>query len=1812
MRAFIFTLLALLFGTAGASAQDSAYVQTIHTIIDPTVDVWARTFLGDQKIGEDFEFRTATRFVGVNPSLVITFGVAPENSTSFNESIFTVVQSFEKDRYYSAFVKGTINDPSSLEYILDPNARPVANDPSKVDISVFHASPDAPAVDVAVRRGPRLFADVTYGEFTPYVSVDPGEYLLDIKPAGSNDVVATYRADLSGLTGQAIRVFASGYLSGQAPAFGLFVALADGTVLPLEQTSVARLQVIHNSPTPTVDVYVNGDKLLDSFVYRTATSFIDVPGDVLLNLGVAVDGSVSVNDTIANFPVTLENAKTYIVTASGIVGDLTTPFTLNVNDMGREASTDTNTVQFAVLHGATDAPAVDVEAFGVGNLVTNLSYGEFTDYLSVAPGVYRLRVKPAGSQTVVARFEADLSGLKGGAAYVFASGLLAGSPDFGLFAALADGTVLELPAYNPTARLQVIHNSPSPTVDVYANGGLLLDNFVYRTATPFIDVPADALINLGVALETSASVDDTLVNFPVIFEEGKTYVVAASGIVGNPVTPFTLNVNDMGREVSTDTNTVQFAVLHGATDAPAVDVEAFGVGNLVDNLSYGEFTDYLSVAPGVYRLRVKPAGSQTVVARFEANLSGLKGGAAYVFASGLLAGSPDFGLFAALADGTVVEFPAYSPTARLQVIHNSPSPTVDVYANGGLLLDNFVYRTATPFIDVTADALINIGVALETSASVNDTLVNFPVTFEEGKTYVVTASGIVGNLATPFTLIANDMGREAAVDNSKVDFAVLHGATDAPAVDVDAAGVGNLVSNLSYGEFTGYLSADPASYTLVVRPAGQPDVVGRFTADLSGLQGGAAYVFASGLLAGSPDFGLFAALPNGDVVEFPVFVPTARLQVIHNSPSPTVDVYANGGLLLDNFVYRTATPFIDVPAEVLINLGVALETSASVNDTLVNFPVIFEEGKTYVVTASGIVGDLVTPFTLIVNDGGREASADVSVVDISVLHGATNAPAVDVDELLTGNVVANLPYGSFTDYLSLPPALYDFGIRAAGSSPVLAAFRADLSALGGGAATVFASGLLGGTPAFGLFAALPDGTVLELPLTPTARIQVIHNSPNPTVDVYAGSILFIDDFAYRTATPYVDVPADRGFEVGIAFDNSTSVGDVLASFPVNFPAGGTFTVFAGGVLGNPATPFTLFVDGSREAAVNPAAVEFSVHHGATNAPAVDVDVFGFGPIITDLAYGEFTPFLAVPPDAYLLVVRPTGQPDIVGSYLADLSSLQGGAARVFASGLLGGTPGFGLFAALPDGTVIEFPQTPLPEFARIQIIHNSPSPVVDVYIDGGLALDDFEYRTATSFATVPAGVVLNIGVAPGNSNSVNDTIANFQVTFEADKTYYVLANGIVGNPTTPFTLDVYDNAREAAVDPTKLELAVHHGSPNAPNVDITLVGSSTPLLSNVQYGDFADYLSLTPASYFLDVETTVGKQLVGTWGGNFSAFANTAGLVYAGGLVGDDFELLLALPDGTVFPLPSYARTQVIHNSPSPVVDVYYNNGKLLEDFEFRTATNFGLLPAGTPFTLAVAPGNSTTVGQAIYSLPISGLQTGRSYTIMASGVVGNSITPFQLFVSADGQYRSSGAGIVALNLFHGSPDAPGVDVKLPGGPVVFDNVDYSEFTTYVQVPAAEYLLDLTPANDNSNVLVTYRANLTTLGGQAATAFASGFFGGATPGFEVWVALTDGTTFPLPVVVNTNELDNKLQSVKVSPNPVSDNMMLQLSLSEQEALRYGIRDVTGRLMQEGDFGTVQAGDFAQRLDVSTLPAGFYQLELVSDGGVRALKFAVQR
>jgi hypothetical protein len=228
---------------------------------------------------------------------------------------------------------------------------------------------------------------------------------------------------------------------------------------------------------------------------------------------------------------------------------------------------------------------------------------------------------------------------------------------------------------------------------------------------------------------------------------------------------------------------------------------------------------------------------------------------------------------------------ANAQTARLQVIHNAADPAasmVDIYLNGEILLDNFAFRSATPYIDAPAGIPINIGVAAGNSVSAADTLKNFEVVLTEGETYVAIASGVLSpesfeanpdEVSTGFTLFIKANAREAATSDN-VDFFVLHGATDAPTVDVVARGVATLVDDAAYGAITDYITVPAGSYTLDVTPGSDNEtVVASYTADLSGLAGGAAVVFASGFLSPDNDqdgaaFGLFAALPTGDVAVF--------------------------------------------------------------------------------------------------------------------------------------------------------------------------------------------------------------------------------------------------------------------------------------------------------------------------------------------------------------------------------------------------------------------------------------------------------------------------------------------------------------------------------------------------------------------------------------------------------------------------------------------------------------------------------------------------------------------------------------------------------------------------------------------------------------------------------------------------------------------------------------------------------------------------------------------------------------------------------
>ena len=339
----------------------------------------------------------------------------------------------------------------------------------------------------------------------------------------------------------------------------------------------------------------------------------------------------------------------------------------------------------------------------------------------------------------------------------------------------------------------------------------------------------------------------------------------------------------------------------------------------------------------------------------------------------------------------------------------------------------------------------------------------------------------------------------------------------------------------------------------------------------------------------------------------------------------------------------------------------------------------------------------------------------------------------------------------------------------------------------------------------------------------TANVQIIHNCAAPlaeSVDVYVGSTKLLSNFKFRTATAYTAVPAGVTLTVSIAPAGSASVMDTLASFAVGpLAADSNYVVIASGVVGsgfaaNPDTlntGFTLsYILNSKQASTT-GNVALDLFHGVTDAPGVDVKLTGGAALATNLRYGNSSGYLTVPATWYPISIFVTGTSIDAADYVADLSSLGGGAAVVLASGFLtpsanNNGPGFALIAVLPNGTVITLPKQ---TFANVQVAHNCADPAadsVDVYIDGSRALTAFHFRTATPFIPVLAGVNHTIAVAPPHSTSVAQALATFDsVNLAANSNYVVVASGVVqsgfaANPSginTAFTLAVIPNAKTA-------------------------------------------------------------------------------------------------------------------------------------------------------------------------------------------------------------------------------------------------------------------------------------------------------------------------------------------------------------------------------------------------------------------------------
>lgn len=463
-------------------------------------------------------------------------------------------------------------------------------------------------------------------------------------------------------------------------------------------SSVAFLQLVHNAADPAlalVDIYINGDLAAEDVAFRQASPYLYVEGNQTINVAIAPPNA-GFNAALISKDIYVAADMIYTAIASGVAD--TYGFTPNPdgNDISADLYISQNPVgantfgliKIQAFHGVTDAPTVSLTPTSFEFNIENISYSDFSPNNYATSSLTEINVIPTGSGQPLVSYELDLSPYSNELVTLFASGFLnppdPNNPSFGLFLVDETGNVIELQAVNQqneTANVQLIHNSPDvelQTVKVWVNGQLVLPEFSFREATPYVELPALDSIVVGIGFPFD---DQPIVNYPLILQPDKNYVAIVNGVYSlndyqpNPNNlPIGLSVNiTENSELSAVPGMTRIFVNHGATDAPGVDVFARDSVQLADNLFYAGSTNYLMVPSQDYILDITPFNdNSTILASYNAPLSQLAGQSAVVFASGFLDPASNqngeaFGLFVALPGGDVIQLPPATGSEQLIV-----------------------------------------------------------------------------------------------------------------------------------------------------------------------------------------------------------------------------------------------------------------------------------------------------------------------------------------------------------------------------------------------------------------------------------------------------------------------------------------------------------------------------------------------------------------------------------------------------------------------------------------------------------------------------------------------------------------------------------------------------------------------------------------------------------------------------------------------------------------------------------------------------------------------------------------------------------------------------------------------------------------------------------------------------------------------------------------------------------------------------------------------------------------------------------------
>lgn len=473
-----------------------------------------------------------------------------------------------------------------------------------------------------------------------------------------------------------------------------------------------------------------------------------------------------------------------------------------------------------VVHAASDAPMVNITANDtILNDLESVDYQVASSRFEVETGMYDIGVTgilPGENAEVL---QADVT-LEADMNYdIFAVGNV-GDESLSLLTVTSMETAVDA----GNAQVQIVHAaSMAPMVDIYvtapdtditAEQPLVTAEFT--DATDLIQVPAgDYQIRITPAGETTVVYDSGTVNLA----DGADLLIAATNNVGTGDSPVTLLAadGDGSFKIWDAEAGAAIRVVHGISDAPAVDVVANNEIVLVDGIQFPRTTDYLSVAAGDYLIDVVADSDNSVVAIDDAELT-LEVGMSYTAIANNVLAAPELDVLVDMPRSVATE-------AKVRIVHASPSAgNVDIYVTA----DGEIDAVDPAFADIAYETgdLVETGYV---SLAEGDYVVT--VTPTGTKTAAIETGVLTLENGEIYTAIALD----GAMEGDLPQLALLDGlAPPPPAFNADMTYNVNLsgsqevpaVSTMSMATAVVEIDEDLPAFSVSVDVSGLTDVTG--------------------------------------------------------------------------------------------------------------------------------------------------------------------------------------------------------------------------------------------------------------------------------------------------------------------------------------------------------------------------------------------------------------------------------------------------------------------------------------------------------------------------------------------------------------------------------------------------------------------------------------------------------------------------------------------------------------------------------------------------------------------------------------------------------------------------------------------------------------------------------------------------------------------------------------------------------------------------------------------------------------------------